>query len=148
MSEDLLARLGAQCLDLLDVVINSSPAPKRSRTQIATVFRAKQTILRLLGDPDLNVAQIASAMKVSSSYLTRVLGAEGLTPMRYAWSMRLEHAARLLANMSKGRGRVKEIAFQCGFTSAAHFSRAFKTRYGMTPREFTEQAGNAIEAVS
>ena len=54
--------------------------------------------------------------------------------MRYVWSLRLEHAARLLADAP--RSPIAEVAFQCGFANAAHFSRAFKERYAMTPREY------------
>jgi AraC-like DNA-binding protein len=34
------------------------------------------------------------------------------------------------------QGAIQEIAYRCGFASAAHFSRAFKERYGMTPRAY------------
>ncbi len=54
--------------------------------------------------------------------------------MRYAWSLRVEHAAQLLVQTPKCS--IQEIAYQCGFVSTAHFSRAFKERYAMTPREF------------
>jgi transcriptional regulator GlxA family with amidase domain len=30
---------------------------------------------------------------------------------------------------------MSEVASQCGFVNAAHFSRAFKQQYGATPRE-------------
>lgn len=135
-SERLLARLGDQCLDLLDVLINDPATSARGRTGAATVLRAKQVIARLVGDPCLSVAQIASELNVSAGYLTRTLRANGLSPMRYAWSLRLEYAARLLASTPEGAVQAKEVAYRCGFASAAHFSRAFKNRYGMSPRAF------------
>jgi AraC-like DNA-binding protein len=67
--------------------------------------------------------------------LNRILQADGLSVMRYAWSLRIERAAqRLVADAS--HGTIKRIAFQCGFKNHAHFSRVFKARYGMTPREY------------
>jgi AraC-like DNA-binding protein len=64
------------------------------------------------------------------------LKAAGTSPMRYAWSLRLEQAARLLGGPEKDDVRAKEVAYRCGFSDAAHFSRAFKARYGASPREF------------
>jgi transcriptional regulator GlxA family with amidase domain len=31
---------------------------------------------------------------------------------------------------------VKEVAWRSGFTSAAHFSRMFRQRFGATPKEY------------
>jgi AraC-like DNA-binding protein len=135
-SERLLERFGEQCLDLLDVVVNDPPASARECASAITVLRTKQVIVRLLADPQLSVARIASELNVSASYLTRTLRANGLSPMRYAWSLRLEHAARLLSHASTRGMQAKEVAYRCGFASAAHFSRAFKERYDMSPRAF------------
>jgi AraC family transcriptional activator of tynA and feaB len=32
------------------------------------------------------------------------------------------------------------LAYGCGFTSQAHFSRRFKDRHGLTPREYRDTA--------
>jgi AraC-like DNA-binding protein len=140
-SAPLLTRLGDQCLDLMDVVIGRDAKPAAARAASATTLRAKQLIARRIGDPDLDLTTIAYEMNLSASTLTRALKASGLSPMRYAWSLRLSHAARLLAKTPDGG--IRDIAFQCGFASAAHFSRAFRERYGMTPREFA-QGGAAL----
>jgi AraC-like DNA-binding protein len=77
---------------------------------------------------------------MSVSSLTRAFQATGLSTMRYVWSMRLEQAARrLLADAS--HGTIKKIAYECGFASHAHFSRMFKARYQMTPREYAINRG-------
>jgi AraC-like DNA-binding protein len=36
---------------------------------------------------------------------------------------------------------VAEIAFSWGFTSQAHFSRAFRAQTGLTPRDFRRHHG-------
>ncbi|CAB3751753.1 AraC family transcriptional regulator [Paraburkholderia humisilvae] len=133
-SDALLVRLGDQCLDLMDVLVNNRHGAANGRASAATVLRAKQLIARRIGDPELSVIRIAAELNISISCLTRALKASGVSPMRYAWSMRLEHATRLLAGAPQGA--IQEVAYQCGFASAAHFSRAFKERYGMTPREY------------
>ena len=44
--------------------------------------------------------------------------------------MRLERAAQLLEAQA---GSVAEVAYSVGFKSVAHFSNAFKERYGVRP---------------
>ena len=133
-SEPLLGRLGDQCLDLMDVLVSERDSCVAGRANAATMLRAKQVIARRIGDPDLSVVRIAEELNISTSCLTRALKANGLSPMRYAWSLRLEHATLMLAGAPQGA--IQEIAYRCGFASAAHFSRAFKERYGMTPRAY------------
>jgi AraC-like DNA-binding protein len=133
-SEPLLERLSDQCLDLMDVLVSERDSCASRRASVATTLRAKQVIARRIGDPDLTVVRIAEELNISTSCLTRALKANGLSPMRYAWSLRLEHATRMLAGAPQGA--IQEIAYRCGFASAAHFSRAFKERYGMTPRAY------------
>jgi AraC-like DNA-binding protein len=134
-SEAMLARFGDQCLDLMDVLINDRSGSVAARSTAVTVLRAKQLIARHIADPDLSTARIAAELHISISTLTRALQANGLSAMRYAWSLRIEHAARHL-RADASHGAIKAIAYQCGFTNLAHFSRAFKARYDMTPREY------------
>jgi len=80
-----------------------------------------------------------------SDNLSRALKAEGLSAMRYAYSLRLEHARQLLANVPQLM--IREVADQCGFLNAAHFSRVFKEHHGMTPREFALRSASQRAAV-
>ncbi|MGX5819831.1 helix-turn-helix domain-containing protein [Chitinophaga lutea] len=52
------------------------------------------------------------------------------TPGKWLLEKRLHHAMHLLNNQSK---TVSEAAFESGFQSPSHFSRAFKTRFGKAP---------------
>jgi AraC-like DNA-binding protein len=70
------------------------------------------------------LSQIADELHVSTSSLIRAFRDRGLSPMRFANSVRLEHASRMLQGPS--RITVQEVAAHCGFTSLAHFSRSFK----------------------
>jgi AraC family transcriptional regulator, glycine betaine-responsive activator len=49
--------------------------------------------------------------------------------------IRLSHARRLLEQSPLS---IAEIAFATGFSSASHFSRAFKTLFGKVPRSFRQ----------
>jgi len=138
ISAALRGRLGQQCLDLLDLVLDNSRAAPRSGVSATTVLRTKQVVQRLLADPGLSVGRIAAELNISTSYLTRALKTSGLSPMRYAWSLRLEHAAAMFRNAAKNQLQAKEVAYRCGFINATHFSRAFKAKYGMSPRAFMD----------
>jgi AraC-like DNA-binding protein len=140
VSNRLLERLGNQCVELLDVILDDAAETVASRSAAATAIRARQTIARLLDDPDLCVDRIAAELNLSANYLSRVFREEGLSPMRYAWTLRLDRAAQLLADTPTHRLQSKEIAFRCGFSSASNFSRAFKDRYGMSPLAYAQHA--------
>jgi AraC-like DNA-binding protein len=132
-SDALRARLGDQCLDLMDVLVGNRDDLAVRRSSAVTALRAKQLIARHIGDPELSLKRVAAELNVSISSVTRALKADGLSVMRYAWALRLERAARML---EARQSAIQEIAYQCGFANPAHFSRAFKERYGVTPREY------------
>jgi AraC-like DNA-binding protein len=52
------------------------------------------------------------------------------SPGKWLLEKRLDHAMNLLTNTDK---TVSETAFQSGFESRSHFSRAFRDRFGFTP---------------
>jgi transcriptional regulator GlxA family with amidase domain len=65
------------------------------------------------------------------------------TPAQYYASLRLEHAHYLLLHSSLS---VTEIAVACGYHWAAQFSKAYRQRYGTSPRvarKFSQERGSA-----
>lgn len=56
----------------------------------------------------------------------------GTTPGKWLLEKRLHYGLHLMSNRQKTVG---EAAFESGFESAAHFSRAFKKRFGKPPRD-------------
>ena len=60
--------------------------------------------------------------------------------MRWVWTERLKKIAKELGNPALSHLSVSSIAFDWGFSDAAHFSRAFKAAFGMTPRNFREHS--------
>ena len=53
-------------------------------------------------------------------------------PTRYYLELRLARARQLLLQTTKP---IVDIAFACGFVSAPHFSKCYRDRYGVPPRE-------------
>jgi AraC-like DNA-binding protein len=56
----------------------------------------------------------------------------GMTPGKWLLEKRLHFSQHLLVNRGKTVG---EAAFESGFESPSHFSRAFKARFGQAPKE-------------
>ena len=54
----------------------------------------------------------------------------------YVQEMRLEQAAEMLLKMNIS---VTEVALNSGYNNMSYFSKAFKERFGMTPKKFSER---------
>ncbi|HTQ36440.1 MAG TPA: helix-turn-helix domain-containing protein [Steroidobacteraceae bacterium] len=103
--------------------------------------KARRFIEQQLRDPELGPQKIAGALNVSSRYLRMIFAGEKDSVSAYILRRRLEEVAHQLAD-ARWRGRsISEIAFAWGFNSAPHFSRSFRERYGMSPREYRARRG-------
>src|SRR5690606_33695587 len=61
----------------------------------------------------------------------------GITPMRWLWTFRTLLAGEFIR--LDPRWSLTDVAFACGFTSSAHFSRSFKQTFGKTPSQFRKE---------
>ena len=59
----------------------------------------------------------------------------GETPYQYLMHKRLEQAK---AKLSADNPNIAEISHQLGFNDQSHFTRVFKSQYGMTPGQFVK----------
>lgn len=97
-----------------------------------------------LSDQDYSVAELADAVALSTSQLTRKLRSLlGRTPAQLIRSLRLRRGAELLAARA---GSVGRIAYSLGFADQSHFTRCFKREYGLTPTAYRERAAGSAEA--
>ena len=80
-------------------------------------------------DHDLALAQLASEACLSPFHFARAFkAATGTPPHRYVTGRRIARAKRLLENYQYS---LAEIALSCGFSSQAHFTKAFKQVVGV-----------------
>ncbi len=100
--------------------------------------RVKAYIENNLARKDLDIEEIARRMGCSRRYIFRAFQLTDITPSQYIWDLRLERTKERLTTGCFNGGSISEIAFSCGFSSAAHFSRAFRKRYGMSPSDARE----------
>ena len=64
----------------------------------------------------------------------------GTSPYRYLIMRRLE-LARQLIHLDRP---LAEVAYEAGFADQAHFSRAFKAAFGLTPARYRALRANQI----
>lgn len=105
--------------------------------------RAVDYIERNLTSRTLTPASVADAVHVSRSTLYRMFEASGGVN-RYIVRARLDRAWRDLSGPGRAR-RVSEVAFGLGFQSDAHFCRAFRRAFGVTPGHVNGVAHTANE---
>jgi AraC family transcriptional activator of tynA and feaB len=101
------------------------------------VDRARQAIEGQLANPDLSPEDIGRAIGLSRRSLYRLFHQLGQTPMGYVHQLRLEEAARRFRDKRTEDRSVTSVSYAVGFADPTHFSRLFKARYGMSPREWT-----------
>jgi AraC family transcriptional regulator, positive regulator of tynA and feaB len=76
---------------------------------------------------------------VSRPYLDRLLARIGTTASQELWARRLSRAAEDLSTAAHRQRTILEVALANGFSDPAHFSRAFRKRFGQSPRSFRQQ---------
>lgn len=88
-----------------------------------------------LGDPDLNCEMIATAHRISQRYLRKIFEVSSQTVSEMIWTRRLDQARRDLADPLLSHIAVTAIGYDVGFKDPAHFSRSFKAKFGLSPRD-------------
>ncbi len=85
---------------------------------------------------DLTCDRVAEYCGISPRYLCYVLKANNTCFSDLLWSQRLPKAREWLVSEAFERCLIHKIACMAGFKSAAHFSRMFKSAYGVSPKEY------------
>lgn len=83
--------------------------------------------------------EVAAETSVDPAYLSRVFRRFHRTnPHRFLTRLKMSHAASLLLNPGR---LVKEVAAELKFDDPFHFSRSFKSVYGVSPEQFSRRGG-------
>jgi AraC-like DNA-binding protein len=134
------ARLGTAVVDLVTAALaarldRAQEVPPDSR-QRALLLRVLAFIEERLGDPGLSPAGVAAAHHISVSYLYKLFEIEQTPVAEWIRRRRLERCRRDLLDPALRHTPVSSIAARWGFTSAAHFSRAFRAAHGLPPADY------------
>ncbi|WP_082519479.1 helix-turn-helix domain-containing protein [Variovorax sp. Root411] len=125
-------------MSLLIAGLSELPAAQaRPASSLAALHRQqiRQAVQLHLREPGFGVAALANVLRVSPSTLQRAWSGESCSLHEFIWTCRLEGAKRELVQPAMRSRSVSEIAYFWGFNDAAHFSRTFRARYGLAPRD-------------
>ena len=97
-------------------------------------------------DCELTPEKIANANGISMRYLHSLFQQAGMTVSKWIWERRLKATREDLLDPCMNHMRVSEIAYRRGFNDPAHFSRAFKTRFAISPSKLRQIAAEQVAA--
>ncbi|ERI12784.1 hypothetical protein O206_12425 [Ochrobactrum sp. EGD-AQ16] len=120
--------LGASINGTEGGVIESLPANLPVRKRILAYIDEN------LSDPVLGPCLITKNLRISRSSLYRTFEMEGGIA-KIIRDKRLDRAYRILVDEHGRHVSLKEIAYRCGFHDGTQFTKAFKARFGMSPRD-------------
>jgi len=89
-------------------------------------------------DCELTPEKVAGANGISVRYLHSLFNQAGITVSKWIWERRLKATREDLLDPNMSHMRVSEIAFRRGFNDPAHFSRAFKSRFDISPSKLRQ----------
>jgi AraC-like DNA-binding protein len=109
----------------------------------ARLAAAKAFVREHLGRPELSAGAAAAGLGITARYLRQLFAEEEHTFTGYVLEQRLVQAHALLSTPGLARQPVADVAFEAGFGDLSYFNRAFRRRYGCTPRDARAEAAKA-----
>lgn len=88
-------------------------------------------------DQNITIEELSDQLNCSKFYFLREFKKlNGITPYQYILSKKLDEAKRLL---QPPEATISSVAYDLGFNDQAHFTRAFKNHFDLTPGQFKKQ---------
>lgn len=126
---------GHLCLFLDALVRSSSTQALRQRPQLRDFYiQEAVTFMEQNYQRNLTVEEIAGVCRLNRSYFSKLFRDNmDCPPQEFLIRLRLSKAVELMKTTNSSIG---DISALCGYPNQLHFSRAFKKRYGISPREW------------
>ncbi len=86
-------------------------------------------------DGDLSLSQLSAINYIGKNRLCQAFASTIQTsPLQYVLRVRIAKAKHLLCH----NHRIDDVCEQCGFKNLSHFSRAFRSQVGLSPKQFSK----------
>ncbi|KWT72988.1 Transcriptional regulator, AraC family [Hyphomicrobium sulfonivorans] len=122
--------LAAACLEML----SRQQVERGSAGGIASLVSIKAAIGQRIADPELSPQALLDELGIARSTLYRLFEPMGGVSA-YITERRLHYAFRLMVDPLQPRQRISQLAFKLGFSHPSVFTRSFKDRFGMSPKD-------------
>ena len=136
-SVNTLSLIGTHLIDLLAISLQQHPDALQSNAspvREAHLVRIKAFILRNLADSALSPEGIARACSISPRYLHSLFKDTGESVSIWIKDQRLQAAYQAL-NSASSMTSIAQLAYGVGFSDQAHFSNAFRQKFGHPPSD-------------
>lgn len=116
------------------LIVRCISAYNSTRPKNKVAEQIKTSIVENYADANFDLESVLSSLPYCSDYLTKLMRNEvGMTPHQYLTNLRLQAASDLLCSVNSS---ITEVSHLCGFNNPLYFSRLFKKKYGVSPREY------------
>ena len=141
LSAPLAQRAGELLVDMVHLSLQELVGKGTARTQRQALHdRICAYVATHLRDPGLSVEAIATALNCSKRHIHNGFTGQDMSLGAFIQHSRLQLVMRELRQPELAQHTITDIAMACGFSSSAHFSRAFKAYAGMSPSEYRQQS--------
>jgi AraC-like DNA-binding protein len=136
-------RISNHLLDLLGLCLasgeNSAPNENTTPYRASTLRRMQDFIEQRLDDDDMSPELVARTHNVSVRYIGKLFEREGISVARWIRLRRLERCRMDLEDSANSGRAISNIAYAHGFGNISSFNRAFRARFGFSPRSLRNE---------
>lgn len=126
------------------VTQNGQPGDGKARAYQHIMARASDYIRAHLWDSELSIEKAADHCQISVRTLQTVFQSENISFSQYLNDLRLTASA---VKLFRSADDITAIAFQCGFSNSAYFSKRFKEKYNLSPTAYRKNSQQLLDAV-
>ncbi len=113
------------------------------------VEKLRFIIIKNQDDPNFDLGKAMADIPLSEGYMRRLFLQEtGFTPLRFLNNCRIERAMELLVSRKTSGLSIQTVALSSGFSSNYYFSRVFRERTGLSPRDWAKRRPAAADGVN
>lgn len=101
------------------------------------ILLVKQYVDSYFTDADLSLSTVSKRFSYNTKYLSGAFKKLlRISFTEYLTEKRLNYAASMIKN---GISNVSDLAEMCGYTDAMYFSKVFKKKYGVSPKQYMQK---------